>query len=150
MWVVVPVGEKVMLLLKNYCDLPFLLATAGHIVELVSIVPIYPFTAIELISLWGSGPVTVNTVKLIVAIPAVEDILTRAPVQQPVVAVAPVEHVIASLADHEVSALLTVDDVTAVSSKELISTAKAAYLVIAVLDRKSTRLNSSHTVISYA
>src|SRR5829696_4594029 len=71
---------------------PFLLATAVHIVKLVSRVFVLAFTAIELISLpvvWAHGQL-----KLIVAIPAVEDILTRAS-RQRVVAVAPIQHVIA-------------------------------------------------------
>src|SRR5215218_1089193 len=76
------------------------LATAIHIVKLVSHVGVLAFTAIDLVSLFGDRE-SINAgrdrVNEIVAIPAVDDILTRAANQRLVVAVAPVEHVIAPI-----------------------------------------------------
>src|SRR5215204_1491834 len=79
---------------------PSHLATAIHIVKLVSHVVVLAFTAIDLVSLFGdreSSYAGRDRVNKIVAIPAVDDILTRAAGQRLVVAVAPVEHVIAPI-----------------------------------------------------
>jgi len=86
------------------------LATAIHIVELVGYVVVLAFTAIESIPLlpdskWHYSGVNCGPVDAIVAIPAVDDVLALASPQPLVVAVTPVEHVIASIIDFYEKAL---------------------------------------------
>ena len=85
------------------------LATAVHVVVLVGIVFVVAFTAIELVPF----PDVKDAVKEIVAVPAVDDVLASDSPQPLVVARAPVDHVIASLAGKFVPARLAVQDVFA-------------------------------------
>jgi hypothetical protein len=74
------------------------LAAAVHIVKFVGSVSVPAFTAKELVVLLpdlNSSDVNCGPVNVIVAIPAIEDILALASRYKPVVAVTPVEHVIA-------------------------------------------------------
>src|SRR5215207_4567962 len=82
----------------------FFLATARHVVKLVSKIIVPAFTAVEFIPL----PVT-GRVKMIVAVPAVEDVLAPTSPQHLVVAVASVEHFIVLSAGQDVSARLAVE-----------------------------------------
>jgi hypothetical protein len=105
------------------------------------------FTAIELIPL----PVSC-CVEMIVARPAMEDVLSLVSAQEVVVAipaaddiiplasdhvefgaVAPVEHVIVPSTFYEVPLRPAVDDVAAYPSEEFVYSAEAAYLVVALL-----------------
>jgi hypothetical protein len=79
-------------------------------VEVVSYIFVPAFTAIELVL----SPATPR-LELIVAIPAVENILTLVSGVQPVGSVAPLDNIVAR------------------SSEDEVSSAEAAYLVIAVL-----------------
>jgi hypothetical protein len=91
---------------------PLHLATAVHIVEPASNVFVRAFTAIELIPMRVSERLF-HSVKIIVAIPAIEDILALASPQHPVVALAPVDDVIARLAGQEISAWPAMENVLA-------------------------------------
>src|SRR5829696_5385918 len=165
------VEDRAMLLLGNPCSwLKLLLATAVHVVGLISKVCVPTFAAIELVPL----PMLVKQpgYKKIVAISAMDDIRAPASVQpsgepgrararSEVVAVAPVEHIIARVAVQHVSArspvehvlapvgelyaripapapqlVVTrraVDDIAAVPSEDVVYTTEAMYLVLTIL-----------------
>jgi hypothetical protein len=103
-----------MLLLSNNSLSKLLLATARHMVELVRIVLVPAFSAIKLVQL------------LVTELPVTERI-------DQIVAISAVEHIVALLAIQEVVICPTVEHIATGSSKELVSTAKATYLVLAVL-----------------
>src|SRR5215213_5634595 len=164
------VEDRAMLLLGNPCSrLKLLLATAVHVVGLISKVCVPTFAAIELVPL--PMPVKQPDEK-IVAISAMDDIRAPASVQpsgepgrararSEVVAVAPVEHIIARVAVQHVSArspvehvlapvgelyaripapapqlVVTrraVDDIAAVPSEDVVYTTEAVYLVLTIL-----------------
>jgi hypothetical protein len=73
------------------------------------------------------------TAQEVVAIPAADDILPLASDHVEFGAVAPVKHVIVPSTFYEVPPCPAVDDVAAYPSEEFVYSAKAAYLVVALL-----------------
>src|SRR5215218_1688321 len=125
---------------RGWLDL--LLAAARHVVVLVREILVLAFAAIELV------PLPILGGKTIVAIPAVDHIFARASVHtrprtvprhllRDIVAVPAIDDILALASVNPVFARPTVEDVFAVSSGEIVISAKAAYLVIAGLTLQS-------------
>src|SRR5918997_957881 len=104
---------------------PFL-ASARHMIGLVGLVFVLAFTAIELV------PLPALTVQIVVAIIAMEDILVRVSPEHLVIAFAPVDHVIALGAGHEVFARSSVERVLAAAGEGLYADGPGAGLQLIV------------------